>query len=198
MPVVPANTTVYAIMKEARECIGISSLSILPDAVLGQEINYFYTANIPESIKLDQLRTVYIVYTLPYVDRYPVDVNQYQSFRAPVTCDGIQMTYYKDRAQFYGWWPNVRTYLQPAYGDGTTTSFTFTLPAASNATIGRTTFMASCPDTTGYQLICADDGGSQTATGNLLQVIRNSIGDLTPPFPPQTPLPPTPLPQSAL
>lgn len=54
--------------------------------------------------------------------------------------------------------------------------------------------MASCPDITGFQLICADDGGGQNLQGNLLQVFRNSTGDMTPPFPALSPLPATPLP----
>lgn len=193
--VTPANYTVQAIEAEAREYIGISSNSILPSSTIEQEINYFYTANIPESIKLDQLRTVYTIYTLPYVDRYPVDVNQYQSFREPVLIDGgIRMTFYKDRSQFYGWWPNVPTYIQPASGDGTTQIFNFYVPTSPQAPVGRTTFVCSVPDTTGNQLICADDGGNQQLVGNLLLVIRNSVGDLVPPFPPLSPLALNPLP----
>lgn len=189
--VTPANTTLQGIRSEAREYIGISSLAILPNSVLDQEINYFYTANIPESIKLDQLRDVYVFYTLPYVDRYPIDVNQYQSFRDPLLIDGIRGTFYKDRGAFYGWWPDVRTYLTPAIGDGVTTFFTFFV---NPIPITRTTFMASSTDATGFQLICADDGGRQQLFGDLLQVERDSVGNMVPPFPPTSPLPPTPLP----
>ena len=189
--VIPANTTVEGIRTEVREYVGISSASILPNSVIDQEINYFYTANIPESIKMDQLRTVYTFYTLPFVDRYPVDVNLYQSFRDPVFVDGLRAKFYKDRSLFYSYWPNVRTYIQPAFGDGVTTSFSFNV---GGSPIVRTTFMASCPDTTGFQLICADDGGGQSVQGNLLQVFRNSVGNMTPPFPALSPLPPDPLP----
>ena len=193
--IAPANTSVFAIRQEAREYIGISSLSLLPDAVLDQEINYFYIANIPESIKLDQLKSIYTFYTIPYVDTYPIDVNQYQSFREPVFIDGLRAAYYKDRLQFYAWWPKVRTYLQPAYGDGSTTSFNFTLRAVP---IVRKTFMASSTDATGFQLICADVGGSATSgsntTSQLLQVFRNNLGNMTPPFPPTSPSPADPLP----
>jgi hypothetical protein len=140
---------------------------------------------------MDQLRSVYVFYTLPYVDRYPIDSNQYQSFRDPVFVDGIRATYFKDRGAFYACWPNVRTYLQPAIGDGVTTSFSFSVAATP---IVRTTFMASVPDTTGFQLICADDGGGQSVQGNLLQVFRDSVGNMTPPFPPTSPLPDSPLP----
>ena len=189
--VVQANTTLAAIRQEAREYIGISAQSLLPDAVLDQEINYFYTANIPESIKLDQLRAVYTFYTLPYVDRYPIDVNQYQSFREPVFIDGLRASFYKDRLQFYAWWPNVRTYLQPAMGDGVTTTFSFFVRSVP---VVATTFMASATDVTGFQLICADEGGTQTAVSPLLQVFRNNVGNMTPPFPNTSPLPPNPLP----
>lgn len=191
-PVTPADTTLQGIRTEVQEYVGISSQSILPYSVIDQEINYFYTANIPESIKMDQLRTVYTFYTLPYVDRYPVNTNQYQSFRDPCFIDGLRAKFYKDRGLFYAYWPNVPTYVQPAFGDGTTRGpFNFTLGATP---IARTTFMASCPDTTGFQLICSDDGGGQQLTGNLLQVITNSTGDNTPPFPALSPLPPNPLP----
>ena len=190
-PVAPADTSVQGIRQDTREYVGISSQSLLPDATIDQEINYFYTANIPESIKLDQLKCVYTFYTIPYVDRYPIDVNQYQSFREPVFIDGLRAAYYKDRLQFYAWWPNVRTYLQPAFGDGVTTSFNFTLRSVP---IVATTFMASATDVTGFQLICADEGGTQTATSPLLQIFRNNLGNITPPFPTTSPLPPNPLP----
>lgn len=189
--VTPANTTLAAIRSDARDYIGISGQQILPDSVLDQEINYFYTANIPESIKLDQLRDVYVFYTLPYVDTYPVDVNKYQSFREPVMVDGLKATFYKDRGAFYGWWPNVRTYLQIGTGDGVTTTFNFSLAPSP---ICRSTFMISTTDATGFELICADDGGRQQLFGNLLQVERDSVGNMTPPFPDTSPLPPTPLP----
>jgi len=189
--VTPSNPTVAGIRSEVRDYVGISSASILPDSTIDQELNYFYTANIPESIKMDQLRTVYTVYTLPYVDRYPVDVNKYQSLRDPVLVDGLRARFMKDRGLFYSSWPNVRTYLQPAYGDGVTTSFTFTLRGIP---IAPTTFMCSVPDISGYELIGADDGGRQSIQGNILQVIRNSVGNYTPPFPDLSPLPPTPLP----
>lgn len=187
----PANTTLEGIRTEVREYVGISSNSILPESVIDQEINYFYTANIPESIKLDQLRTVYVFYTLPYCDRYPVNTNQYQSFRAPLLIDGIPSQYFKDRGVFYSYYPNVRTYLQPAIGDGVETTFDFTLGAMP---IVRTTFMASCPDIYGNQLICADDGGRQDVQGTLLLVNRDNTGDMVPAFPATSPLPPTPLP----
>lgn len=191
VPVAPANTTLAGIETDVREYVGISSQAILPNAVIDQEVNYFYTANIPESIKLDQLKCVYTFYTLPFVDRYPIDVNQYQSLREPVFVDGLRAAYYKDRLQFYAWWPPVRTYLQPAMGDGTTKTFNFTVQATP---IVRTTFMVSSTDATGFQLIGADDGGGQNLSGNILQVFTNNLGNQTPPFPPTSPLPPNPLP----
>ena len=188
--VTPANTTLSGIETEVREFVGISSTSILPSSVIQQEVNYFYTANVPESIKMDQLRTVYVIYTIPYVDRYPVNVNQYQSFRDPVLVDGVRARYYKDRGLFYAYWPQVRTYVQPAQGDGTTKAFSFTL---GGIPIVRTTFMISAPDATGYQMIAGDDGGRQSNQGNLLSVTRNNTGDMVPGFPATSPLPNTPL-----
>ncbi len=190
-PVAPANTTVQGIRTEIREYVGISSNSILPDQVIDQEMNYFYTANIPESIKLDQLRTVYVLYTIPFCDRYPIDTNQFQSFREPLLIDGIGSRYYKDRALFYSYWPNVRTYLQPGMGDGVTTNFTFTL---AGTPICRTTFTISCPDNTGFQLIAADSPQGLTTQGTLLQIRTDNTGLQTPPTPPTSPIPPNPLP----
>lgn len=187
----PANTTLQGIRTEVREYIGISSQSILPDSTIDQEVNYFYTANIPESIKMDQLRTVYTFYTVPFCDRYPVNTNLYQSFRAPFQVDGLACPFYKDRGVFYSYWPNVRTYLQPAIGDGVTKTFAFTVAATP---IVRTTFMISVPDVTGFQLIAADSPIGETAQGNLLQIYTNSTGDIIPAFPVTSPIPANPLP----
>lgn len=189
--VAQADSTLFGIEQEVRNYVGITSESVLPTATIDQEINYFYSANIPESIKMDQLRTVYTFYTIPYCDRYPVDTNTYQSFRDPVYIDGLRAVYYKDRGLFYAYWPNVRTYLNPALGDGTSTLFTFSVAATP---IVRNTFMCSSVDVNGAPLICADSAQGQTVQGNLLQIFTDSVGDQIPTFPPTSPLPPNPLP----
>jgi len=100
------------------------------------------------------MRSVYSFYTVPYQDRYPVDVNYIQGIRAPFYVDGYQGSFYKDRQQFYTIWPRWPSLFNPINGDGVTTAFAFTIPGpflANNVTLGGT-------DVLGGTIRVEDDG----------------------------------------
>lgn len=124
----PADSTVVAIRKKVRRLTASPGESALSTIDLDQYINTYYSQDFPYSVKTDQLRNVYTFYTEPNIDRYPLDVYYNQGVRAPVYIDGVEASYYKDRNQFYNLWPRWVQRFTPVSGDGTTTSFSFTIP----------------------------------------------------------------------
>ena len=127
MAVATPDSTLNAIRQKVRRLTASSSESALTTANIDQYINTFYQQDFSYSIKLDQLRSVYSFYTAPNIDRYPLNVNFNQGIRSPAYCDGIEMSFFKDRQQFYNMWPKFPTLSYPFTGDGVTTSFSFTV-----------------------------------------------------------------------
>lgn len=117
MTIPQADSTLIAIRKKVRRLTNSPGQSALTDDDLDQHINVFYSQDFPYAIKVDQMRQVYTLFTRPYVDRYPVDVNNFQGFRSPAYFDGIQGSFFKDRTQFFNLWPKIPTKFQV----GTTT-----------------------------------------------------------------------------
>ena len=167
MAVAPANSTYQYIETKVRRLTASSSEQSLPSALIQQYVNNFYNQNFPNSIKTDQMRSVYTFYTAPNIDRYPVNVNYNQGFRAPMYVDGIKGTFFKDRDQFFLMWPRWPTLFQPASGDGVTQTFSFTIGAvpflSNQVTLGSV-------DTNGIPIRVSDDGN-----GNLLYDLPNAV-----------------------
>jgi len=128
MAIAPANSTYQYIETKVRRLTASSSEQSLRSALIQEYVNNFYNQNFPNSIKTDQMRSVYTFYTAPNIDRYPVNVNYNQAFRSPVYVDGIQGSFFKDRDQFFLMWPRWPTLFQQS-----PTTLTGTITAATNA-----------------------------------------------------------------
>ena len=107
--VVGANNTYARIEELIRRLTASPSEQSLQSAEIQTLTNTFYSADFPYAIKLDQMRSVYKFYTVPYLDRYPLDVNYNQGVRAPIFVDGVQGYLYKDRQEFFNLWPRWPT-----------------------------------------------------------------------------------------
>lgn len=172
MTVAPANSTYQYIETKIRRLTASPSEQTLPSVQIGEYVNNFYNQNFPNSIKTDQMRSVYTFYSAPNIDRYPVNVNYNQGFRAPMYVDGVKGTFFKDRDQFFLMWPRWPTLLQAATGNGVTQAFAFTIGAipflSNQVTIGSV-------DTTGAPIRISDDGN-----GNLLYNVPNPVVSVPP------------------
>ncbi len=212
--VLPANSTYTAIETKVRRLTASASESALSSADIQRAVNTFYNQDFPYAIKIDQQRNVYKFLTIPNVDRYPVDVNNYQGFRAPVYFEGIQGNFFKNRDQLYNLYPRYPTQFQPIGGDGVTTSFTFSLFGNNvnpfpqpNFGILSTQVVIGGIDIDGNAIRIIDDGGgvvnsygigSNTTSGQLLFIQQNNVGDNVyldssnaqkPAMPPLSPIP---------
>lgn len=222
MPISQADTTYTYIEKKVRRLTASASSAALTSFDIQQAVNIFYNNDFPYAIKIDQQRSVYKFLTIPNVDRYPVDINNLQGFRAPVYFEGIQGNFFKNRDQLFNLYPRTPTQFQPAAGDGVTTTFSFTLFGNNanpfpqpNFGILSTQVVVGGIDTNGNPIRIIDDGGavvdgfgigSNTTNGQLLFVRQNAVGNNVyldafnaqkPAIPPLSPLP-TPSPPSPL
>jgi hypothetical protein len=191
--VLPADTTYSFIEKKVRRLTASASEASLSSSEIQRAINLFYETDFPYAIKIDQQRSVYKFLTIPNVDRYPVDVNSLQGFRAPVYFEGIQGNFFKNRDQLFNLYPRYPTQFQPIGGDGVTTSFTFNLFGNNqnpfpqpNFGILSTQVVIGGVDVNGNPIRIIDDGGavvnsygigSNTTTGQLLFLNQNTVGN---------------------
>ncbi len=212
--VAQADSTYTFIEKKVRRLTASASEAALSSFDIQQAVNLFYNNDFPYAIKIDQQRAVYKFLTIPNVDRYPVDVNNLQGFRAPVYFEGIQGNFFKNRDQLYNLYPRYPTQYQPISGDGVTTSFTFSLFGnnvnpfpAPNFGILSTQVVIGGIDVNGNPIRIIDDGGAvvdsfgigtNTTTGQLLFINQNNVGNNVyldalnvqhPAIPPLSPLP---------
>lgn len=187
------NNTYSYIEQKVRRLTASASQSALSSDDVEDYVNRFYTNDFPYAIKIDQQRSVYKFLTIPNVDRYPVDVNNMQGFRAPVYFQGIEGNFFKNRDQLFNLYPRYPTQFQPASGDGITTSFTFSLFGNNvnpfpqpNFGILSTQLVIGGIDINGNPIRIIDDGGAvvnsygignNTTTGQLLFLNSNTVGD---------------------
>lgn len=192
-PVVQANSTYSFIEEKVRRLTASAGEEALSSSRIQRAVNRFYNNDFPYAIKIDQQRSVLKFLTIPNVDRYPLDVNNYQGFRAPVYVEGIRANLFKNRDQLYNLYPRTPARYQPAAGDGVTTSFTFRLFGNSqnaypspNAGILSGQVVIGGIDINGNPIRVIDDGGaivnaygigSNTTTGRLIFVQQNNVGD---------------------
>ena len=214
MTLAQADSTYAFIETKVRRLTASASQSALASSDIQQYVNNFYNNDFPYAIKIDQQRSVYKFLTIPNVDRYPVDVNNLQGFRAPVYFEGIQGNFFKNRDQLFNLYPRYPTQFQPIGGDGVTTSFTFTLFGnnqnpfpQNNFGILSTQLVIGGIDKNGNPIRIIDDGGAvtnsfgignNTTTGQLLFINQNTVGNNVyldtsnvqqPAIPPLSPLP---------
>jgi len=212
--VLPSDSTYTFIETKIRRLTASASEAALSSADIQKAVNRFYSQDFPYAIKIDQQRAVYKFLTIPNVDRYPVDINNLQGFRAPVYFGGRPGNFFKNRDQLFNLFPKNPTQFLPVSGDGITTSFTFTLFGQNanpfpqpNFGILSTQLVIGGIDVNGDPIRVIDDGGavvdalgigSNTTTGQLLFIKQNNVGNNVyldalnvqqPAIPPLSPLP---------
>lgn len=159
--VLPADTTYTFIEKKVRRLTASASEAALSSADIQRAVNLFYESDFPYAIKIDQQRSVYKFLTIPNVDRYPVDVNNLQGFRAPIYFEGIRGNLFKNRDQLYNLYPRYPTQFQQGIP---TTSGTITgIAQPSNPTSITSTGHGLV---TGAIITISDVGGMVELNGN--------------------------------
>lgn len=117
------------IINYVRRIVKTPSDLALPDSLIIDYINRFYTYDAPARLQLFELKTKYNLITTKYIDQYNLPYNsdnnlQYQGLINPVFVDGVQVPLTISRQGFFNTWPNLDFNQRPVVGDGGTT-YTF-------------------------------------------------------------------------
>lgn len=173
----PPDSTLAMIRKKVRRLTASPSESSLRTTDIDEYINNFYIQDFPSSIKVDQLRDRYEFFTAPNIDTYPIDLNLNMSIRDPIYIEGRQGVLYKDWETFFRVYPRLPSERTPATGDGSKTSFTFTL----GAPFLRKSVVIGTKYSSGSAVQIDDDGNSNlrlVATDSLGNKIFSTIGSV--------------------
>lgn len=161
MTVPQADNTLAAIRTKVRRLTASASESVLATSTIDSYVNCYYNNDFPYSIKIDQMRSVYTFFTIPYVDRYPIDVNYNMGFREPVYVEGIRGCLYKDRQPFFALWPRFPTKFQQG-----TTILTGTITGIAQPTNPTQITSANHNLSTGAVVQITGVGGMTQLNGN--------------------------------
>ena len=163
--VLPADTTYTFIETKVRRLTASASENALKSADIQKAVNLFYENDFPYAIKIDQQRSVYKFLTIPNVDRYPVDVNNLQGFRAPVYFEGIKGNFFKNRDQLYNLYPRYPTQFLQGINSISGTIASITYP--TNPTY-ITSFNHGLSD--GATILISNVGGMVQLNGNVYTI----------------------------
>lgn len=139
------------IYTKIRRLVRAPSANQISDNELNNYVNTFLLYDLPESLRLFNLRQVFKFYTTPYVDSYPLGntdetvnpdnvfynfKNKYITIHEPLYIAGYRRFFSQSREQFYGMYPQARSISAlPTLGNGITTQFTGRLPVPTSAPV---------------------------------------------------------------
>jgi hypothetical protein len=147
-------STLQQIYTKVRRLVRAPSANQLSDDDINNYVNTFLLYDLPEALRLFNLRKTFTFYTTPYVDTYPLGgtdetlnpdnqfynfKNKYITIHPPLYIAGFQRFYTQSREQFFGMYPQIQSITTSVLGDGFQTRFTGNLP--SNSTVPNSTIL---------------------------------------------------------
>lgn len=126
-PINAANSTLSSIREKVRKVTGKPSPSQISNDQIDFYINTFYLYDMPEQLRLFDLKTNYVFTTEPNVAVYDFPFEEFVSVEQPFYVDGYPINYHQDQTVFFSIWPKLNFQETVGTGDGATTA-----PALSN------------------------------------------------------------------
>ena len=99
----------------------------ISDAEIDNYVNTYYLYDMPEALRILKLKDTFTFTTIPNVEVYPFDNNNYVTVEPPCFVMGQQVQYFQDPELFYRMWPKSNYVQQVAVGDGTAGPYTGTI-----------------------------------------------------------------------
>lgn len=129
MSIGPSGGILSNVIVYVRRIIKTPSDQVISDDLIADYINRFYVLEMPERLQLFELARQYTFETVAnrfeYQAPFFLDQNglstgipQYQNFRPPCYCDGVQMGFFQNNEQFYNVYPELVLNEVPLLGDG--------------------------------------------------------------------------------
>ena len=173
------DSTLTAIRTKVRRLTGRPSTSQITDAQIDEYINTYYLYDMPETLRLFSLSTVFEFMTTANVAEYDlreltVEINGvdvpavdiYYNIDQPVYIAGYQSFWSQDREQFFRIYPQLAEIQSTIDGNGSPGPYTFTL---SNSPILQNLVTVGAIDTTGNAVNVIDDPQTR-ASGNWVEI----------------------------
>ena len=147
-------STLQQIYTKVRRLVRAPSAQQLSDDEINNYVNTFLLYDLPETLRLFNLRKTFTFYTTPYVDTYPLGnvdegvnpdnqfynfKNKYITIHPPLYIAGFQRFYTQSREQFFGMYPQIQSITTSVLGNGVQTRFVGNLP--SNSTVPNSTIL---------------------------------------------------------
>lgn len=171
------SSTLQAIQNKVRRLTRTPSTAQLTDDTLNEYINTFFVYDMPEHLRLFNLRTTFSFYCSPNIDTYITDTtlpvndplynfkNIYLSMAGPVFIAGYQRQFSESRSEFYAQYPLLSSITSIGTdGDGVTTAYAGTI---SNTPFLQNEVLFSSVDVNNNPLSLIDVPTSATL-GNLI------------------------------
>ncbi|HDZ26491.1 hypothetical protein LCGC14_0456580 [marine sediment metagenome] len=159
-------STLIRIRRKVRRLTASPSPTQITDNDIDDYVNTFFLFDMPELIRLFNLRDIYEFYTDPDVEAYAFPRNEFIDISQPIYIAGDQSFYTQSREQFYRIYPQPEFEQDVGTGDGVTNDFTFNLsnpPVLRGFTYPPDTNVFSqlfiaFPNAAGLSIIARDDG----------------------------------------
>jgi hypothetical protein len=180
-------TTLANIRKKVRRLTASPSAVQITDVQIDEYINTFYLHDLPQHLKLFDLKEVYTFYTEPNIDVYNLNANPsftdatvraYYSIQPPVYVAGSESYYSQSRAEFFRVFPMINAELNTA-GTGIAGAYAIT---TTDSPVMRNHVTISATGVGGNRLIATDDGiGGFTGdiTAGAIDYVTGAITALT-------------------
>ena len=160
-------STLGDIRAKVRRLTGSPSVTQLTDVQIDENVNTYYTYDMPQQLRLFNLRVEYEFYTQPNVDTYQFPRNTYRTVAPPLYIGGIEAFWSQSQEQFYRIYPQNEFIEELAQGDRTGGPYTFTFTnrpflrgytAASDPATIFSQVLVSGEDALGTNQIARDNG----------------------------------------
>ena len=103
----PTASTLTQIQQKVRRLTASPQEGQLSTADINSYVNNFYQYDLPEHMRLFNLKTTYTFTTQPLEDRYKLPEQLYQEFLPPLYVAGYQCYYSLSREEFFRIWPAI-------------------------------------------------------------------------------------------
>lgn len=148
-------TTLTDIRSKVRNVTGRYSSDQLSDTDLDAIINNWYQYNLPENLRLINLKVNYSFNLQPNVAVYPFNRNMYFTVEPPAYLAGYQIQFFQDQQSFYEYNPQIRSRQSLSVGTGVAGPYFGNI---SSVPIQLNSVFISTIDIVGNSLVAQDNG----------------------------------------
>lgn len=156
------TTDLQTIRNKVRALTANPSPQQLSDATIDQYINTYYLYDLPDQLRLFNLKTVYSFTTQPNIDVYTLPIDLYTSFHPPLYVAGYYCKYTQSRSELFQIYPEILQNSVLGSGNGTAGPYTFTL---TNAPVARNSVLIAGIDANNFSWNLTDDGAGNLVGG---------------------------------